>query len=59
MLYLRDLLPAGKKVKVEYRCDGPVDEYGDTEDMLFGFAIRLIRIPYEKRDTMTLQDLGW
>ena len=39
MLYLRDLLPAGKKVKVEYRCDGPVDEYGDTEDMLFGFAI--------------------
>ena len=35
MLYLRDLLPAGKKVKVEYRCDGPVDEYGDTEDMLF------------------------
>ena len=41
MLYLRDLLPAGKKVKVkvEYRCDGPVDEYGDTEDMLFGLIL--------------------
>ena len=39
MLYLRDLLPAGKKVKIEYRCDGPVDECDDTEDMLFGFAI--------------------
>ena len=39
MLYLRDLLPVGKKVKIEYRCDGLVDECGDTEDMLFGFAI--------------------
>lgn len=39
MLYLRDLLPKGKRVEVEYRCDGPVDDYGDTEDMLFGFAI--------------------
>ncbi len=38
MLYLRDLLPAGKKVKVEYRCNAPMD--GDeTDDMLFGFAI--------------------
>ena len=39
MLYLRDLLPAGKKVKGEYRCDGPVDEYGDTEGMLFGLIL--------------------
>ena len=39
MLYLRDLLPKDKKITVEYRCDGPVDEYGDSEDMLFGYAI--------------------
>lgn len=38
MLYLRDLLPTGKKVKVEYRCNAPMD--GDeAEDMLFGFAV--------------------
>ena len=43
MLYLRDLLPAGKKVKVEYRCDGPVDEYGDTEDMLFVLFVFLMK----------------
>lgn len=39
MLYLKDLLPANKKVRVEYRCNGPVDEYGETEDMLFGYAL--------------------
>lgn len=38
MLYLRDLLPAGKKVKVEYRCNAPMDA-GEVDDMLFGFAI--------------------
>lgn len=37
MLYLRDLLPKGKKVKVEYRCNAP--KMDDEEDMLFGFAI--------------------
>ena len=36
MLYLRDLLPANKKVTVEYRCNAP--KIDDEEDMLFGFA---------------------
>lgn len=37
MLYLKDLLPAGKRVEVEYRCNAPKN--CDEEDMLFGFAI--------------------
>lgn len=37
MLYLRDLLPKDKKVKVEYRCNAP--KIDDDEDMLFGYAI--------------------
>ncbi len=37
MLYLRDLLPKNKNVKIEYRCNAP--KYDDEEDMLFGFAI--------------------
>ena len=37
--HLRDILPKDKDVKtIEYRCNGPVDEYGDEEDMLFGFC---------------------
>lgn len=39
MLYLRDLLPAGKKIKVEYRCNSPKCWQNEEEDMLFGFAI--------------------
>ena len=37
MLCLRDLLPTGKRVEVEYRCNTP--KSCDEEDMLFGFAI--------------------
>lgn len=37
MVYLRDLLPKGKKVKIQYRCNAP--EMDDEEDMLFGYAI--------------------
>ena len=37
MIYLKDLLPAHKTVKVEYRCNAPKDY--DEEDMLFGYAI--------------------
>lgn len=37
MLYLKDLLPSGKRVEVEYRCNAP--KHCDEEDMLFGFAI--------------------
>ena len=37
MLYLRDLLPKDKKVKVEYRCNAP--KIDDDEDMLFGYAV--------------------
>ena len=37
MVYLKDLLPKGKKVKVEYRCNAP--KMDDEEDMLFGYAI--------------------
>lgn len=34
---LKDLLPAGRNVQVEYRCNAP--KHYDEEDMLFGFAI--------------------
>jgi hypothetical protein len=28
--YLRDILPKDRDIKtIEYRCNGPVDEYGD------------------------------
>ena len=37
MVYLRDLLPKGKKVKVQYRCNAP--KMDDEEDMLFGYAV--------------------
>jgi hypothetical protein len=37
MVYLRDLLPKGKKVKIQYRCNAP--KMDDEEDMLFGYAI--------------------
>ena len=37
MLYLKDLLPAGKRVEVEYRCNAPKN--CDEEDMLLGFAV--------------------
>mgnify|MGYP006974372196 CR=1 FL=1 len=31
--HLRDILPKDKDVKtIEYRCNGPIDEYGDEED---------------------------
>ena len=36
MLHLRDLLPAGKKVGIEYRCNAPA--FDDDDDMLFGFC---------------------
>jgi hypothetical protein len=36
MLHLRDLLPAGKPVGIEYRCNAPA--FDDDEDMLFGFC---------------------
>lgn len=36
MLHLRDLLPAGKKVGIEYRCNAP--KCDDEDDMLFGFC---------------------
>lgn len=39
MLYLRDLLPVGKKVTIEYRCNAPLECSDTNEDMLFGFAI--------------------
>lgn len=39
MLYLRELLPAGKKVKVEYRCNSPKCWQDEEEDMLFGYVI--------------------
>lgn len=39
MLYLQDLLPKGKKVKVEYRCNFPKCWQDIEEDMLFGYAI--------------------
>jgi hypothetical protein len=39
MLYLRDLLPAGKRVKIEYRCNSPKYWQDEEEDMLFGYAI--------------------
>ena len=30
--HLRDILPKDRDVKtIEYRCNGPVDEYGDEE----------------------------
>lgn len=35
--HLKDLLPAGRNVQVEYRCNAP--KHCDEEDMLFGFAI--------------------
>lgn len=39
MLYLRDLLPKESGIiTIEYRCFGPKDEYGDREDMLFGYC---------------------
>lgn len=34
MLHLRDLLPAGKNVSIEYRCNTP--KWDDEDDMLFG-----------------------
>lgn len=37
MIYLKDLLPKDKKVKVQYRCNAP--KIDDDEDMLFGYAI--------------------
>ena len=37
MVYLRDLLPKGKKVKVQYRCNAP--KMDDEEDMFFGYAV--------------------
>ena len=33
MLHLRDLLPAGKKVGIEYRCNAPA--FDDDDDMLY------------------------
>jgi hypothetical protein len=39
VLYLKDLLPEGKKVKVEYRCNSPKCWQDEEEDMLFGYAI--------------------
>ena len=39
MLYLQDLLPKDKKVKVEYRCNSPKCWQDVEEDMLFGYAI--------------------
>jgi outer membrane protease len=39
MLYLQDLLPDGKEVKVEYRCNAPKCWQDEEEDILFGFAI--------------------
>ena len=38
MVYLRDLLPAGKKVAVEYRCNAPLSDI-EEDDMLFGYAL--------------------
>jgi hypothetical protein len=38
LVHLRDILPKDKNVDIEYRCNGPKDEYGDEEDMLFGFC---------------------
>jgi hypothetical protein len=37
IIHLKDLLPAGRNVQVEYRCNAP--KHCDEEDMLFGFAI--------------------
>ena len=37
MVYLKDLLPKGKKIKIQYRCNAP--KMDDEEDMLFGYAI--------------------
>jgi hypothetical protein len=39
MLYLQDLLPDGKEVKVEYRCNAPKCWQDVEKDILFGFAI--------------------
>ena len=36
MIHLRDLLPADKKVGIEYRCNAPA--FDEDEDMLFGFC---------------------
>lgn len=36
MIHLRDLLPADKKVGIEYRCNAPV--FDEDEDMFFGFC---------------------
>ena len=36
MLHLRDLLPVGKKVGIEYRCNAP--KCDDEDDMLFGYC---------------------
>ena len=35
---LKDLLPAGRNVQVEYRCNAP--KHCDEEDMIFGFACK-------------------
>ena len=37
MVYLRELLPTGKKVKIQYRCNAP--KIDDEEDIFFGYAI--------------------
>ena len=37
IIHLKDLLPTGRNVQVEYRCNAPKRD--DEEDMLFGFAI--------------------
>ena len=39
MVYLRELLPAGKTVKIQYRCNSPKCWLDKEEDMLFGYAI--------------------
>ena len=37
IIHLKDLLPVGHNVQVEYRCNAP--KHYDEEDMLVGFAI--------------------
>ena len=36
IIRLRDLLPAGTKVDIQYRCNAP--QMDDEEDMYFGFC---------------------
>ena len=39
MLYLQNLLPKGRRVAIEYRCNSPKGWQDVEEDFLFGYAI--------------------